>query len=98
MKKTVTAFLKTEAFKAAARYSGNSDPRDFSPDSDGRVARAFGGAYTVDEVRALLADLERVQAAYDAWQPEAGCASCGMLFGRHQPSCAARLECCSVQS
>jgi hypothetical protein len=66
--KTVTAFLLTEIFQDAARHSGNSQPADFRPDSDGRISRAFSGDYTVDEIRALLADLERVQAAYDAWQ------------------------------
>ena len=71
MSKSVTAFLKTDEAIEAAEYSGNSHIHDFSPDSDshihGRVARSFSGVYTVDEVVALLADLWRVQAAYDNW-------------------------------
>lgn len=66
--RTVTAFLQTEEFEKASHCSGNSEPADFKADSDGRVARTFGGAYTVEEVRALLHDLEHVQAACDRWR------------------------------
>lgn len=66
-RKSVTTFLKTEEFKVAAGVSGNSSACDFSADSDGRVARQFSGGYTVEEVRALLRDLEYVQNAYEAW-------------------------------
>jgi hypothetical protein len=65
--KTIKAFLLTDEARAAAEYSGNSQLSDFSPDDDGRVARHFNGEYTVLEVKALLEDLERVQAAYDKW-------------------------------
>lgn len=64
----VRDFLKTDRARSVAEASGNSVLCDFSPDSDGRVARSFSGAYTVDEVKALLDDLQRVQAAYDAWR------------------------------
>lgn len=63
---TVSAWLKTAAAADAANVSGNTTIRDYQPDSDGRIGLKFGGAYTVDEVRALLRDLEHVQAAYDA--------------------------------
>jgi hypothetical protein len=66
-KRTVSRFLRTAVAAAAAGHSGNSRIEDFSPDSDGRVGRTFSGAYTVEEVRALLADLERVQRAYVVW-------------------------------
>ncbi len=69
---SVTAFLQTEEFESAAGVSGNSSACDFTADSDGRVARSFGGGYTVDEVRALLRDLEHVQAAYESWVKRQG--------------------------
>jgi hypothetical protein len=68
MNTSVSAFLKTEQFENAAHISGNSQPDDFSADSDGRVARSFSGDYTVDEVLALLRDLQHVQKTYDHWK------------------------------
>ena len=70
--RSLTAFLKSEAFRDAASYSGNSDPAQFAADSDGRVGIGFGGHYTVDEVKAKLADLERVQNAFDMWAARLG--------------------------
>jgi hypothetical protein len=68
---TVKEFLKTVAAAEAAEQSGNCNLSDFSPDGYHRVALHFSGYYTVPEVKSLLRDLERVQAAYDV-------ASCGV--------------------
>jgi hypothetical protein len=56
---------KVRRIAAQVLRSGHSTAADFTYDSDGRVARDFSGAYSVDEVRAILGDLERVQAAFN---------------------------------
>jgi hypothetical protein len=65
--RSVVSFLTTEEAREAAERSGHSRIHDFRADSDGRVGRGFSGDYTVEEVRALLGDLERVQAACDRY-------------------------------
>lgn len=66
-RRTVSAFLKTEEFETAANVSGNTVRSGYSADSDGRVAYEMRGGYTVEEVKAILRDLEHVQAACDKW-------------------------------
>lgn len=72
MAKTLKAFMKTEAFRHAAKHSGYSTPEDFGPDPDssGRITRHFRGHYTLPEIDALFADTKTVQAAFDAWDGE----------------------------
>lgn len=68
MSKTLSIrfYLSTERARETAEESGYSQLSDFSPDSDGRIARDMRGAYTVDELKVLFEDLQRVQADYDA--------------------------------
>jgi hypothetical protein len=67
---TITKFLQTDMARRAAEHSGYSTIGDFQADSDGRVGIAMDGHYTVDEMRAKLADVERVQQAYEAWRDD----------------------------
>lgn len=62
---TVSQFLQSEAFQGIAlEYA---PPEAFKSDENPqRVTCHFSGNYTVDEVKGTLADLTRVQAAYDA--------------------------------
>lgn len=68
MSKTLSIrfYLSTQRARETAACSGFSKITDFCPDSDGRIARDMRGAYTLDELRVLLEDLQRVQSDYDA--------------------------------
>jgi hypothetical protein len=65
---SISEFLKSPAARKAAEFSGYSSIDDFSADSDYRIGLRFNGSYTIAEVRTLLADLERVQDAYELFR------------------------------
>jgi len=61
--------MRTRAFHEACNYSGNVRPDSFAPDDNADlIGLYFGGHYTVPEVAALLADLQRVQSAFEKWR------------------------------
>lgn len=62
---TIKEFLTTAVAVEAANYSGNSSIHSFVPDSDGRIGVTMSGSYTVEEMRAKLADLEHIQHAFN---------------------------------
>lgn len=60
-----------------ARHSGTCEPAGFRLDDDHtRVAYSMGGAYTVDELAAILSDVRAVQAEYDRLRIRNGARQC----------------------